>query len=54
MRQETLVDGEGSLCADRLGETVEDATVQIAVLVVETRHDGVCGTSVSKKPRIFP
>lgn len=45
MRQETLVDSEQSLGAHRLGQAVKDALVQIAVLVVQTRHDGVCENS---------
>ncbi len=41
MRQEALVDGEQALGAHRLGQAVDDAAVQVAVLVVEPGHDGV-------------
>lgn len=41
VRQEPLVDGEKALCADRLSQAVENALVEIAVLVVEARHDGI-------------
>lgn len=39
---EALVDGEDALGADRLAGAVEDAAVEVAVLVVEARHDCVC------------
>lgn len=42
MGEEALVDGEEALGLDRLGETVEDTLVQVAVLVVQPRHDSVC------------
>lgn len=41
MGEETLVDGQQALCAHGLGQAVEDAAVQVAVLVVEAGHDGV-------------
>lgn len=41
MRDEALVDGEDSFGSDRLSEAVEDAAVEVTVLVVQTRHDGV-------------
>ena len=34
MRQETLVDGKDTLGADRLAQAVEDAGIQVSVLVV--------------------
>lgn len=42
MGEEALVDGKEALGLDRLGEAVKDALVQIAVLVVQPRHDSVC------------
>lgn len=41
MGDEALVDGEDALRSDRLSETVEDAAVEVAVLVVQTGHDCV-------------
>jgi len=43
MRHEALVDSEEALCAHGLGEAVEDALVEVSVLVVHARHDGVRG-----------
>lgn len=48
VRQETLVDGEESFRANRLGQAVEDTAVEVAVLVVQTRHDGIWRTCVSR------
>lgn len=42
MRQETLVQGKETLGVNCLGETVDNALVQVSVLVVETGHDRVC------------
>lgn len=48
MRQKSLVDGEQSFGANRLGQAVKDTLVKIAVLVVQSRHDGIWqGFSVS-------
>lgn len=41
VRDEALVNGKDSFGADRLSEAVEDAAVEVAVLVVQTRHDGI-------------
>lgn len=41
MGQEALVKGEEAFGADRLGETVKGSLVEISVLVVHARHDGV-------------
>lgn len=40
--EESLVDGEEALGANRLLEAVEDAVVEVPVLVVEAGHEGVC------------
>ena len=42
MGDDALVDGKETLGADGLGQAVEDALVQVAVLVVEAGHDRVC------------
>lgn len=42
MGKESFVDGEETLGADRLHEAVDDSLVEVAVLVVEAGHDGVC------------
>lgn len=41
MRNEALVNGEDALGVDRLSETVEDAVVQVTMLIVQARHDGI-------------
>lgn len=43
MGEKPLVDGQETFGADGFGQTVEDAVVEVAVLVVETGHDGVGG-----------
>lgn len=47
VRDEALVYGKDSFGSDRLPEAVEDAAVEVAVLVVQTRHDGICIGRVS-------
>lgn len=49
MRQEALVDRKEALRPDRFGQTVEDAVVKVAILVVETRHDRVYGLWLGTK-----
>jgi hypothetical protein len=41
MREESLVDGEDALGSNRLAEAVDDTLVEVTILVVQTRHDGV-------------
>jgi len=41
MRQKPFVDCKKPFCPDRFKEAVEDAFVQVAVLVVQAGHDGV-------------
>lgn len=42
MRKIALVYGEEALGADRLVQTIENAFVQVARLVVHAGHDRVC------------
>lgn len=41
MGQESLVDSQKTLGLHSLCETIKDAFVQVAVLVVHSRHDGI-------------
>lgn len=43
VREEALVDGEEAFRPDRLEQAVEDALVEVSVLVVEAGHDRVWG-----------
>lgn len=51
MRQEALVYGEKALCLYRLAQTVEDALVEVAMLVVQPGHDRVCPVDQQKEKR---
>ena len=42
MREESLVDSKHTLGRDRLVQAVEDALIQVARLVVHSRHDRIC------------
>lgn len=42
MRQEAFVNGEESFGTNSLAQTIEYALVEIAILVVQPRHDSIC------------
>lgn len=42
VRQVALIDGEETLGAHSLRETVVNALVEVSVLVVHSGHDGIC------------
>lgn len=44
MGQEALVNGKDAFGSNRLAQAVEDALVQVSVLVIHAGHDGICGT----------
>ena len=57
MGEEALVESEEAFGVNRLVQAVEDALVQVTLLVVQTRHDSVYGKvsvnqSSERKPRL--